>query len=249
MFSIACLLTLVHGHGFLIQPEGINGQLANKVNEEGMPCGPFAKMPTAEQMSAAVTTLAPGDEVTMTYVIQNGDGSGPMNVQFDTTGTGKFGGAGSSGNATVTQQVPGKLGNTDRAGGQPRPKFTPTQFSFVVPQDLNCPNGCLMRLSQADRQFGACAVIKTGAKTVMPPPANLLSPQDNRKAVAEAKKALGLGTAKKTAKKAKKGQAKKAKKGQAKKAKKGQKQAKKQGKNAAKKNQNAKKTAQQADAN
>ena len=189
-FSTLAIASLVYGHGFLIQPEGINGQLANKVNEEGMPCGPFAKMPTAEQMSAAVTTLAPGDEVTMTYVIQNGDGSGPMNVQFDATGTGKFGGAGSEGNATVTQQVPGLLGNTDRAGGQARPKFTPVQFSFVVPADLDCPNGCLMRLSQSDRQFGACAMVKTGATTAIPPPVDVMSAAENRKAVRAAKKAL-----------------------------------------------------------
>ena len=182
------LFASVAGHGYFIQPSGLSSQLANKVNVPGLPCGEFATMPTPEEMAQAATVVRPGESVSVVWVVENSDGAGPMNIQFDPTGTGKFGGAGSEGNCTITQQVPGKLGNSLPTG--PVPNRTPFELTFIVPQDLNCPNGCLMRISQADRQFGACAPVRTGQQTVMPPRELQLSPADLVKLQLEKQKEL-----------------------------------------------------------
>ena len=171
------LITGVSAHGYFIQPSGFNSQIANKVNVPGLPCGEFAVMPTPQEMAQASTILRPGDTASVVWVVENNDGAGPMNIQFDPTGTGQFSGAGSQGNCTITQQVPGQLGLTKGF----RVKRTPFELTFVVPQDLNCPNGCLMRISQADRQFGACAAIRTGQQYVMPPAEKQFTPRELNK--------------------------------------------------------------------
>jgi membrane-bound inhibitor of C-type lysozyme len=116
--------------------------------------------------------LRPGDTVQMTFVIQNADGAGPVTVQFGTNGN-------FAQEATVTSQVPGNNGILNN----PAPRFDPFQFAFVVPQDLNCPQGCLMRVSQP-RGFGACAVVHTGDSSSIPPPEPLAAGKGKTKKAA-----------------------------------------------------------------
>jgi hypothetical protein len=205
MKSSLFLATLVSCHGFLIQPLGLNGQTAARVSAAN-PCGAGVNMDsiTPEQLAAAETVLRPGDTVTMTYVIQNGDGAGPLTVEL--------GQPGQLQEVTVTQQVPGNNGILQN----PRPNRDPFPFSFVVPENLNCATGCMVRVTQP-RNFGACALVRTGDATSIPPPA----------AIQGAKGAKGKG-AKGKAKNQAKGAKGKAKANQAKGAKKqGKKQAKK----------------------
>lgn len=161
--AIASILAShVTAHGYLIQPPGLNNQKAAKVNGPDA-CGQKSALPVNnDQLAAGKTILVPGSTVSMTFLVQNDDGAGPINVQFDRSGTGVFGGQESTENATVTKQVPGVKGNLKNQNR------APYKFSFVVPVGLDCPGGCLMRVSQADRQFGDCAVIATGDKNLIP---------------------------------------------------------------------------------
>ncbi|KAJ2994970.1 hypothetical protein HDV02_001144, partial [Globomyces sp. JEL0801] len=161
---LSTIATTVTAHGFLSAPSGLNGQKATKVNVAGEPCGKVQGTfpPNAADLAATTVTLKPGDKTAkIQYIIQNGDGAGPVNIQFDPSGTGDFS---TIQNATISQQVPGVKGILKGA------RRDAADVIFEVPANLNCPNGCLMRISQADRQFGACAIIKTGAETAIPLP-------------------------------------------------------------------------------
>lgn len=136
---------LVSAHGRLQDP----APLSNAFAQIGNNCG------NAAVKGAPSASFTPGQDATVQWFIQNGDGAGPLQVAFDTTGTGKSFDV----KATITQDAPG---TNKRPPAGAAKKAHPV--TFTVPADLNCPaGGCVMQIRQAgNRGFGSCALVSTG---------------------------------------------------------------------------------------
>ncbi|KAJ3008266.1 hypothetical protein HKX48_008670 [Thoreauomyces humboldtii] len=162
--SAAVLLAsaaLVSAHGRLQDPAPASAKFA----QIGSNCG--AGGATAGALSAASASLAPGQSATMQWFILNGDGAGPLQVAFDTTGAGTS----FTSTADITTQVPGnnKIAVAGTTGAA-------HPLTFTVPADLTCPpTGCMMMVRQAGTKgFGSCALVSlstTGASVVPTAPA------------------------------------------------------------------------------
>ncbi|KND02080.1 uncharacterized protein SPPG_02581 [Spizellomyces punctatus DAOM BR117] len=148
MYKLLLLLStaaLVSAHGQLKEP----APLSNKFVRIGADCGKGADLAAAK----ATGNFQAGQEATVKWFILNGDGGGPLQVGFDTTGKGTSFDV----KAAITQDAPGQ--------NRKAPKGTTKQahdVKFTVPADLNCPDtGCVMQIKQAGNGngFGSCALV------------------------------------------------------------------------------------------
>lgn len=148
MFSyFLILLTQISAHGVLTSPPPLV-KAPSQVSAQA-PCGDKALFPSFDNIK---TILKPGDQAQVDWLIESGDGSGPLQVQFST-------GAGFTIEANVTSQIQGVKGVSDASNKG-------TNLQFLVP-NMDCATGCVMRVRQVDRGFGSCVVVKTGDVTTV----------------------------------------------------------------------------------
>jgi hypothetical protein len=162
MFN-ALLFSMVSAHGFLVSPLGFQGTEPFRILTSA--CGTDADgndVNIPRFNAGAAQNLVPGASVSMTWKQENGDGGGPIQVQFTTDLSGLTlknpDEQDQLKEAEVTKQVPGERNIAIGNRGE-------QQFIFTVPSDLSCPNGCIMRVKQLNPgAFGSCAFVQTGGR-------------------------------------------------------------------------------------
>ncbi|KAJ3301618.1 hypothetical protein HDV03_000618, partial [Kappamyces sp. JEL0829] len=119
--TLALLASLVSAHGRLRSPLALQGEKSLQVSNNN-PCGNGVKLPTAVPANALQVT--PGQQATFQWFIENGDGAGPLKVEFsqDLTGKGFSAPVTPSGADNVGGQN-GNVGDSKKTGVQPGKAF------------------------------------------------------------------------------------------------------------------------------
>jgi hypothetical protein len=148
--AFATLIGAVAAHGRLGNPAGLphTGSQAflKDIRVPANGCGEGVTI-----SGKAVATFKAGSTQEVTWIVDNGDGAGPLAVAFDPSGKG----TGFSAKAKIVKQLDGQNGGVPNSF--PRGNH---QISFTVP-NIKC-TGCVMQVRQdlnSKDGFGSCAVV------------------------------------------------------------------------------------------